>query len=52
MSVKKPETGLVETVELTDHRSTFGLFHPEYNSTVANPNPLFMGFVKAAIENK
>jgi GMP synthase (glutamine-hydrolysing) len=27
-------------------------FHPEYNSTVVNPNPLFVSFVKAAIDNK
>ena len=27
-------------------------FHPEYNSTVVNPNPLFVSFVKAAVENK
>ncbi len=50
---ENPETGLVEAVELTDHPFYIGVqFHPEYNSTVVNPNPLFMGFVKAAIENK
>ena len=25
-------------------------FHPEYKSTVENPHPLFVGFVKAALE--
>ena len=27
-------------------------FHPEYSSTVLKPHPLFLAFVKAAIENK
>jgi CTP synthase len=27
-------------------------FHPEYSSTVLKPHPLFLSFVKAAIENK
>ncbi|MBQ0087929.1 MAG: hypothetical protein KBT27_01180, partial [Prevotellaceae bacterium] len=27
-------------------------FHPEFNSTVLNPNPLFLSFVKASIETK
>lgn len=26
-------------------------FHPEYSSTVLKPHPLFLSFVKAAIEN-
>jgi CTP synthase len=46
-----PDTGLVEIVELTDHPWFIGVqFHPEYRSTVANPHPLFTGFVRAAIE--
>lgn len=46
-----PESGLVEIVELADHPWFIGVqFHPEYRSTVANPHPLFVGFVRAAIE--
>jgi CTP synthase len=25
-------------------------FHPEYKSTVDNPHPFFIGFVKAALQ--
>jgi len=47
-----PETSLVEVVELPDKKWFVGVqYHPEYNSTVVNPNPLFMSFVKAAIDN-
>lgn len=50
---KNPETGLVEVIELPTHPWFVGAqFHPEYKSTVACPHPLFVGFVKAAIENK
>jgi len=48
-----PEGGLVEIVEIKDHPWFVGVqFHPEYKSTVANPHPLFVHFVKAAIEVK
>lgn len=41
---------LVEIVELQGHPWFIGVqFHPEYRSTVANPHPLFVGFVKAAV---
>lgn len=44
-----PETGLVEVVELADHPWFVGVqYHPEYKSTVAEPHPLFVAFVKAA----
>lgn len=50
---RNPETGLVEVVEIPSHPWFVGVqFHPEYKSTVANPHPLFMGFIKAAIENR
>ncbi len=50
---KNPETGLVELVEIDNHPWFVGAqFHPEYKSTVANPHPLFVAFIKAAIENK
>jgi len=48
---KNPKTGLVEVVEVADHPFYVGVqFHPEYKSTVENPHPLFVGFVKAAKE--
>ncbi|EAQ99808.1 CTP synthase [Maribacter sp. HTCC2170] len=47
------ETGLVEIVELPDHPWFIGVqYHPEYKSTVANPHPLFVGLVKAALRHK
>ena len=47
---ENPDTGLVETVELPEHRWYVGVqFHPEYKSTVLHPSPLFMAFVKEAI---
>lgn len=46
---KNPQTGLVEVIELKGHPFFIGTqFHPEYKSTVENPHPLFMAFVKAA----
>ncbi|MDE5622190.1 MAG: gamma-glutamyl-gamma-aminobutyrate hydrolase family protein, partial [Alistipes sp.] len=46
-----PDTGLVEVVEIPTHRWFVGTqYHPEYKSTVQNPSPLFVAFVKAAIE--
>jgi CTP synthase len=46
---KNPKTGLVEIVELKGHPFYVGVqFHPEYKSTVENPHPLFVAFVKAA----
>ena len=48
-----PKTGLVEIVEISDHPWFIGVqYHPEYKSTVANPHPLFVGFVKAALKHK
>ncbi|MDR0833306.1 MAG: CTP synthase [Candidatus Symbiothrix sp.] len=48
-----PDTGLVEVVEIPTLQWYLGTqFHPEYNSTVVKPNPLFMSFIDAAIKNK
>jgi CTP synthase len=48
-----PETGLVEIIELPKHPWFVGVqYHPEYKSTVANPHPLFVAFVKAALKHK
>lgn len=50
---ENPETSLVEAVELDEHIWYVGVqFHPEYQSTVVNPNPLFMEFIRVTIENK
>ena len=47
------KTGLVEIVELPNHPWFIGVqYHPEYKSTVANPHPLFVGFVKSALKHK
>ena len=46
-----PETGLVEVVEIKNHPWFVATqFHPEYQSTVLHPAPLFAAFVKAALE--
>lgn len=48
-----PDTALVEIVEIEEHPWFLGVqFHPEYKSTVVNPHPLFVGFVKAALLHK
>jgi len=47
------DTGLVEIIELPSHPWFLGVqYHPEYKSTVANPHPLFVGFVKAVLLHK
>lgn len=47
------ESDLVEIVEYPAHPWYIGVqFHPEYSSTVLKPHPLFISFVKAAIENR
>jgi len=48
-----PETKLVEIVELPDHPYFIGVqYHPELKSTVESPHPLFISFVKAALNHK
>ena len=50
---KNPETDLVEIIELPDHSWFIGVqFHPEYQSTVDKPHPLFKSFIKAATNKK
>ena len=50
-SGKNPESGLVEIVELASHPFFIGVqYHPELKSTVENPQPVFVHFVKAARE--
>jgi len=48
-----PDTNLVEIIEIPNHPWFVGVqYHPEYKSTVANPHPLFVAFVKAALNHK
>ncbi|MDN4753994.1 CTP synthase [Porphyromonadaceae bacterium W3.11] len=48
-----PESGLVEVIERPDLKWFIGVqYHPEYSSTLLHPHPLFLSFVKAAIEEK
>jgi CTP synthase len=49
---KNPKTNLVEVIEIPSHPWFVGVqYHPEYKSTVLNPHPLFIDFVKAALEH-
>jgi CTP synthase len=51
-SGRNPESKLVEIVELKGHPFFVGVqYHPELKSTVENPHPIFVHFVKAAKEN-
>jgi CTP synthase len=48
-----PDGTLVEIVELEDHPWFISVqFHPEFKSTPRSPHPLFVHFVRAAIEIK
>ncbi|HEU4574772.1 MAG TPA: gamma-glutamyl-gamma-aminobutyrate hydrolase family protein, partial [Chitinophagaceae bacterium] len=48
-SGRNPETGLVEIMEIPEHSFFIGCqYHPELKSTVENPQPLFVHFIKAA----
>ena len=50
---RNPESDLVEIVGIPGLKWYIGTqFHPEYQSTVLHPHPLFVDFVKTAIENK
>ena len=50
---RNPESDLVEIIEIPGLKWYIGTqFHPEYQSTVLHPHPLFVDFVKTAIENK
>ena len=50
---RNPESDLVEIVEIPSLKWYIGTqFHPEYQSTVLHPHPLFVDFVKTAIANQ
>jgi len=47
-----PKTKLVEIIEIPTHPWFVGVqYHPEYKSTVLNPHPLFVDFVKATLQH-
>lgn len=47
-----PDNNLIEMIEIPDHPWFLGTqFHPEYQSTVENPHPLFLDFVKACLKH-
>ena len=49
---RNPESNLVEIVEIPELKWYIGTqFHPEYQSTVLHPHPLFLDFIKTAIIN-
>ena len=46
-----PDGRLPEIVEIHDHPWFVGVqFHPEYKSSVYNPHPIFVNFVKASLK--
>lgn len=48
-----PDNNLVEIVEVENHPWFVAVqFHPEYKSTVTEPHPLFINFVKAAADSQ
>jgi CTP synthase len=48
-----PQTRLVEIMEIPNHPFFIGVqYHPELKSTVENPHPIFVHFIKAAKEFK
>lgn len=54
-SGRNPQTGLIEVIELPQSVHPFFIgvqFHPELSSTFLKPQPLFVSFVKAALNKK
>ena len=48
-----PKKGIAEIIELKNHPFFIATqAHPEFKSTLLNPHPLFVGFVKASHEHK
>ncbi|GDX63413.1 MAG: CTP synthase [Ignavibacteria bacterium] len=53
LSGVSPDTTLVEIIELKSHPWFVGVqFHPEYKSRAVKGHPLFISFVKAALQKK
>ncbi|MBN1840675.1 MAG: CTP synthase [Deltaproteobacteria bacterium] len=52
-SGSSPDGKLVEIVEMADHPWFLGCqFHPEFKSRPMNPHPLFVSFIRAALDHK
>jgi len=48
-----PDNKLVEAIELENHRFFIGVqYHPEFKSRPNKPHPLFLGLLKAALEQE
>jgi CTP synthase len=48
-----PDSKFVEVVELPDHPWFLGCqFHPEYKSKPTEPHPLFVSYIRAALEHQ
>ncbi len=53
VSATDTEKGLTEAFELKDHPWFVSVqFHPEYQSTVAQPHPLFTAFIRQSVKQK
>jgi len=51
-SATSPDGKLVEAIEITDHPFFVGVqYHPEYKARPLSPHPLFLAFLKAALEH-
>ena len=52
-SGKHPDYDIMQIMELPEKKFFVGSqFHPEFTSRLLSPNPLYLGFVKAALESK
>ncbi|MEM7587701.1 MAG: CTP synthase [Acidobacteriota bacterium] len=53
VSGKSPDGKFVEMIELPDHPWYLGCqFHPEYKSRPTSPHPLFVSYIRAALDEK
>lgn len=51
VSGRNPQSNLAEIIEIPANKFYLGTqFHPEYSSTVLNPHPLFVEFIKSALK--
>jgi len=53
VSGRSPDGKFVEIVEIPNHPWFLGCqFHPEYRSRPTDPHPLFVSYIRAAVEQK
>ena len=53
VAAESVQGGLVEAIELPDHPFFVAVqYHPEFKSRPLDPHPLFVGFLKAALEHR